>query len=71
MTSISHRGCVIDPVRKIEFERHAFEAAPEQRAHMQATLDMGENVLESDGFATGYRRRIENCNCSDLNMIFL
>jgi hypothetical protein len=43
---------VIDPIREIKFEGHAFETTPEQWTHVQAALDMGKNVLESHDLAT-------------------
>jgi hypothetical protein len=61
---------VIDPIREIKFEGHAFETTPEQWTHVQAALDMGKNVLESHDLATRYCRRVENRNCRYLDVIF-
>jgi hypothetical protein len=46
---------VVDPVRKVEFERDTNQSSFEQRAHVQTSLDMREDILEPDDLAARYR----------------
>jgi hypothetical protein len=60
---------VVNPVGKIELKRNAFEAALEQRTHVQPLLDVREYVLEADNLAAGYGRRVEDCDTCYLDVI--
>ncbi len=52
---------VLDPVREIEFERHAQQLLPEDRRQVQPALDVLQQALEMDpavrGRSTGRRSR--------------
>ena len=50
---------VVHPVREVEFQRHPHEAPLEQRTHVQAALDMIEDVPEAHDPVIGYRRLVE------------
>ena len=46
---------IVDPVRKVEFERYVHETAPKQRTHVQAALDVRQDVFETDDAVARHR----------------
>ena len=60
---------VVGPVGKVEFEGNAHEAAPKHRAHVQAALDMCQDLLETNDLLARHRGRIENRGARYLDVI--
>ncbi len=60
---------VVDPVREIEFQRYVHEPALEQRAHVQAALDVRENILEAHDLAARHRRLVEDRDRSEMSQV--
>ncbi len=51
---------VVDPVWKIEFQRHMHEPALEQRTHVQASFNVRKDVLEAHDLASRDGRLVED-----------
>ena len=51
---------IVNPVREIELQGDVHEPALEQGAHVQAALDVRQNILETNNVAVRYSRLVED-----------
>jgi hypothetical protein len=60
---------VVDPVGKVEFQRHTDKAPAKYRIHMQASTDMLQNVFETNNLFPGYGCLIKYGNRRDVRQV--